>query len=314
MNYYYELDLFRSIITLFVVLNHIGDLFIINSGNVNLANFFRVCLRISVPCFVMLSGALVLSNAQNSNYKKFFSKSIKKVIYPAILATLFYSLFYYLFNPKNIFNNLSTWILYFIQHGFFYGVSHLWFINMLLILYLFVPWLIRLALNKEQLFSYIAIFLCGLSLIVNSLWMHIWEVIFLMYLSYFMIGYIILKNKKYINLRISILAFLFVEYKLYIFYLGNVEYPSYFNFYMMLSAVSFFCIFNCIKLPENDFIKMISKESYYIYLVHAFFLICLHKIFSKLCFGLVSSPLYIIILFFSIIFCSHVFCKKIMFR
>lgn len=44
--------------------------------------------RFAVPCFLMLSGAFILDNESNLNYKAFYSKSFSKVGVPTIVFSL----------------------------------------------------------------------------------------------------------------------------------------------------------------------------------------------------------------------------------
>lgn len=45
------------------------------NNNVLFACIFNVITRIAVPCFVMLSGAFLISNDKNKNYKYLYSLS-----------------------------------------------------------------------------------------------------------------------------------------------------------------------------------------------------------------------------------------------
>lgn len=72
-------DLLRIIATFAVILIHV-NVYISGLNNISLVDyntqsFINVITRFSVPCFVMMSGAFILSNRDNAEYKKFYAKS-----------------------------------------------------------------------------------------------------------------------------------------------------------------------------------------------------------------------------------------------
>lgn len=82
-------DLLRIISTISVVLIHVNAT-VANSNNISLVGFnicslINIITRFSVPCFVMLSGAFILNNEKNADYKHFYAKSFYKIGIPLII-------------------------------------------------------------------------------------------------------------------------------------------------------------------------------------------------------------------------------------
>lgn len=76
-------DLLRIISTFAVVLIHVNAN-VADSNNISLVGFnfcslINIITRFSVPCFVMLSGAFILNNEKNADYKHFYAKSFYKI-------------------------------------------------------------------------------------------------------------------------------------------------------------------------------------------------------------------------------------------
>lgn len=86
----YNYDLLRILSTVAVVLIHVNAHYFngtMNTGSpINLIeNFINIITRFSVPCFVMISGAFLLHNEKNMDYKKFYSKTFYKTVIPFII-------------------------------------------------------------------------------------------------------------------------------------------------------------------------------------------------------------------------------------
>lgn len=78
-------DLLRIISTFAVVLIH-ANATIANDYNIsllgyNIQSFVNVITRFSVPCFVMLSGAFILSNTKNADYKSFMQNHFIRLVF-----------------------------------------------------------------------------------------------------------------------------------------------------------------------------------------------------------------------------------------
>ena len=143
-------DLLRIASTIAVVLIHISSDFLSASFEYNIGNYGFVFSgnliaafvldtlpRFAVPCFVMLSGAFILDNKNNKDFKKFYRKSLKNIGVPAIIFSLLYTVYNLL---KKIMNGKMSelWQPFFnlLCGRPFY---HMWYLYMLLGLYLITP-------------------------------------------------------------------------------------------------------------------------------------------------------------------------------
>lgn len=82
-----NLDVLRVISSFMVVLIHVSAIYVstnINNYNYDfkIGNFFDSISRISVPLFVMISGAFLINNEKNKNFNYFMRKTIKKIVVP----------------------------------------------------------------------------------------------------------------------------------------------------------------------------------------------------------------------------------------
>lgn len=103
--------------------------------------------RFVVPCFLLISGAFLLSNDKNAEWGNFYKKSFRKLGIPLLLISIVYVLYYYARNIWYLYSKtyekiswtepLLNWLK---------GIlgKHLWYMYMLVVLYLLVPWLIRM--------------------------------------------------------------------------------------------------------------------------------------------------------------------------
>ena len=85
-----ELDFLRSFACFLVIVIHVSADFVVdNINNYNfqftIGNFFDSISRISVPIFVMLSGAFILGNGHNSDYFRFYNTSVCDMLLSLII-------------------------------------------------------------------------------------------------------------------------------------------------------------------------------------------------------------------------------------
>ena len=83
-------DLLRIISTFAVILIHVNAFYISKmtdyaSNLYWIGSAINIVTRFSVPCFVMLSGAFLLSNPKNKDYKTFYKKTFSKIFLPFAL-------------------------------------------------------------------------------------------------------------------------------------------------------------------------------------------------------------------------------------
>lgn len=151
-------DLLRIVSTVAVLLIHIGSDFLNASFEYNIENYGFVfegnliitfmldsLPRFAVPCFVMLSGAFILDNKSNKDFKRFYSKSFRNIGIPTIVFSLLYTAYHLLKKITNA-KMSELWYPFFnlLCGRPFY---HMWYLYMLLGLYLLTPVILTLEEN-----------------------------------------------------------------------------------------------------------------------------------------------------------------------
>lgn len=133
----------RIISTFAVVLIHVNAN-VADSNNISLFGFnicslINIITRFSVPCFVMLSGAFILSNERNADYKHFYAKSFYKIGIPLII----FSFLMLIISEVSAIMKGTGYIepVLSLLKGNFYNY---WFMFMLVGLYFLVPIVIRI--------------------------------------------------------------------------------------------------------------------------------------------------------------------------
>ncbi len=152
-------DLLRILSAFAVIMLHVSDVFLqTDDMKVPTNCHFLIMLlhhfaRFSVPCFFMLSGAFVLADERNADYKYFYKKSFKNIGITSVIFCVLYVIYsiaklmagvfilkmhgtdHVLPGLISVFKNIVAGSPYY----------HLWYLFTLLGLYLAVPFVIRLA-------------------------------------------------------------------------------------------------------------------------------------------------------------------------
>lgn len=208
-------DLLRIISAFAVVMIHVNATITTNLDisllDWSLGSFINTITRFSVPCFVMLSGALLLNNKKNMNYSYFYRKSFYKIGIPLCVFTLFSFLFSVctaLVNKKSLIDVFKAYL-----SGDF---NNYWFMFMLIGLYFLVPVIIRIK-ETVKFRTYCVFAVCWMVLACISQATSVYSVsyslgIIFSFVSYFVIGDIICEMQKkikhpYICIVISLLLF-----------------------------------------------------------------------------------------------------------
>ncbi len=217
-------DLLRIICAISVIVIHVSNKYLKAYTNSNIFGevynrgiivscMYNVLTRFAVPCFFMLSGAFLLSNNKNKNYKAFYKKSFNNIGIHGIIFSVIY--FIYCFIKAIllvIIKNKSIDTIYTIGiSGLIKGapIYHMWYLYSLIGIYLLVPVVIRLKddIGEKNFFrlSIIFLILSCISFNTSSHFLY-WDIgLSFEYLAYFMIGYIIRIKSKDKNIIKSIL-------------------------------------------------------------------------------------------------------------
>lgn len=170
---------------------------------------FFALTKISVPLFVMVSGALLIPKEES--YRTFFTKRVIHVLIPWIFWTIL-SVLWQVSSGQLSPNSFHDWIS--LVHVTFF--TQYWFIPMLFTLYLLTPLFHLFAVNakKGDLLYIVIIWFLAVSLVpsITALTgIHIFNTanIFLQYSGYYLLGYM-LRGLKYEKQAVRNIFILFI--------------------------------------------------------------------------------------------------------
>lgn len=281
-----ELDCLRTIACFLVIVIHVSADFVVdNIEQYNLqftaGNLFDSLSRISVPLFVMLSGAFILQNNFNNNYGLFYKKSFNKILIPTFIWGIFYTIFNAIYLPKLSLLQHFDFKYFSLVEAWLSGVPHyhLWYIFSTIGLYIITPVLINLKNDiGEHKFFKLSILILILNIIIAANSSLYWMIEFTIYIGYFMLGYTLknysrnnrfnIKLSYLISLASILLIFILTEYfAKYNLFNKTLYFYKYLSPFVSIGAVFCFLTFLNIKMKYNYF-ENLSNHSFHIYLIH----------------------------------------------
>ncbi len=153
MKRYIQFDILRIIAVFAVIMLHVSaSRFWVSfpSYEWEVLNVYDSLSRWGVPIFVMISGALFLDSNKPFSIKKLYGKNIVRIL----CALVFWSVIYQLYRT-----NADTTLWQFVS-GVIKGPVHLWFLKMLLGLYVVIPVLRLIVVDRKiELYFLIIAFL-----------------------------------------------------------------------------------------------------------------------------------------------------------
>lgn len=262
--------------------------------NSNLEHYISVsirnCMTWAVPCFVMISGALLLGNGKPVEYKKIFSKYIPRMIIAIVVFTI-------LFRIIDIFIfNWSFGISFFtecVKEIFTDGSwSHMWYLYMMIAIYIMLPVFKKIteSSNNKDILYLLVVYGVFLSVVptiesIGSLSVGFYITVFSVYPFYFFAGYAInngiIKIKKSLSIVIILFSALVMVLLTIISDIKSLyEVHSFLtNYSFVLTAIAslaIFALFSQIDFDRNKVLfkvaDIISRCSFGIYLIHMIFL------------------------------------------
>lgn len=275
-------DILRALACISIILLHISSVYYGKSINdykmTNrtwyLSYIINGLTRYAVPVFVMLSGAFQISNSKNKNYQYYYKKIFLKVCLPTFFFGVMYSCYSFIMGQK-----IDCVLANFLKGNPYY---HMWYLYMIFGLYFLTPFIIRILENvKISLIG--AFMLCFIITISGIYTSHFfsWDIGYSMsYMGYYIIGYIIFKNRKRRkgSIRFICIGFLIelmtscLSVYLYINGLINmldIKVLDPLSPITYIASVFIFTGFSGLKIEKNNVFSRISKYSLYIYLWHA---------------------------------------------
>ncbi len=149
-----QYDLLRILCALAVVMLHVSSTYIGGLTGMRQfgaeilpdAGFTCLCnsnVRFAVPCFVMISGAMIMCRPQNKDYGSFYQKTFHNIGIPTLVFSAFYLILRIIFlnmDGKAAGEIAETIFLSAIKGNPYY---HMWYLYMMLVVYALVPIALR---------------------------------------------------------------------------------------------------------------------------------------------------------------------------
>lgn len=284
-NRLYYMDYLRFISVICIIGIHASDILVQNSKHFSIQWWYTIILqvivRIGLPIFFMMSGALLLNSKEESLFH-FYVKRFSKVAIPFIAYSFFYLfIFHYkwsLFRP----NNLVQGLLDILKGPVFY---HLWFVYTLLGLYVIAPFLkamLQSLSNKMLINLMIAILILrciSIYIPVTGISLGITNYVFDNWVMYFISGYMLTRDfgEKFNKTVYGLGCVSFVFTIIIICYIPQFS-PNLFDLsptmVLMTAAIFLFFKKNNHNFPKEgilySIISFANKYSYSTYLIHTF--------------------------------------------
>lgn len=300
-------DALRLIAIISVVMIHVlaeyRDVYVGNNSlYYGIITFFDSLTRTGVPIFFMITGAFMLSRKDKLQYSEFLKKRLPKLCIPFFLI----SIIYYIYN--GIINNTTLSILEFIQQFTSSGgvKYHFWFMYIIIIIYLFIPFFKVLVQNlkKQDLRNLIlVIFILGNVLRTINLFTSKMDVILFtgftlndlitytnyVFLGYYLYTYEVKEKTRKVFCLLGILSILLLPLADAIYIDGMREdvLVTANSIFPFAPAIAIFLLFkhnyDKWKVPNiiDTLTQKIAPLTFYIYMTHVMIMEILEKALSK---------------------------------
>ncbi len=285
----FSFDILRVVAMCMVIIVHVSNVYSRSYGFIGDGSFivslgFNTISRISVPIFLMISGALLLDRKFNKT--KYFKRLVK-----FILLIVIWDIIYLIWE----------WLYLGVTYDHLYKLlfepyrAHLLYLYTILILYAIQP-LLKLMLDKSNntvkfLLLFIWFALSSLS-IVNLTIANVFTIF--SYIGFFIVGkylYDFIKNNnlKKFNILWILIIIVCILISMYLNYTYSHKYNMFYNFFfayrtpfIILASVSFFILVvsNYTKNSIPKIIEVLSNVSLGVYLIHGIFLDVTIKMFN----------------------------------
>lgn len=303
----YSFDILRVISMVMVIIIHVSNVYSRSFGVISNKSFFISLIfntfsRVSVPIFLMISGALLLN--REFNLKKYLKRLFKFIIL-IVVWDIIYLVWEYLYLGVT-YNNLYKLI-------FEPYRAHLWFLYTILILYALQPILRKILLKSNNIIK-IILLIIWILFSTGSMISHTLAQYFTLfsYIGFFVLGkylYDYVKNKDLIKYNILLIITMIICFTISIIlnYKSSIKYNMFYNLYfayrtpfIIISSFAFYTLIisNYRKDDLNKLIMKLSDLSLGVYLIHGIFLDITVKMFLYPSINsLIGIPIFTIIIF-----------------
>lgn len=273
-------DYLRVISMFMVIIVHVSNVYsrsygVISDWNYIVSLIFNTISRVSVPIFLMISGALLLD--RKFDFQKYWKRIVKFFLLIVVWDSIY--LYWEYFYLGNLYEPLYKLLFEPFR-------AHLWFLYTIIILYLLQP-IMKIVLDKcNKTMKYI---LLGIWVVFSTLSLFnstIANVFTLFsYMGYFIVGKYIydfvkqhVKEKHNNPLMIIMVICMIVSISLN--FLFSLKYDNFYNLFfayrtpfIMIASMAFFAFVVTNYKKENPkLLEVLSEGSLGVYLIHGIFL------------------------------------------
>ena len=238
-----------------------------------------------VPCFVMITGALLLDKNKELSIKKVLKKYVLRILE----ALLFCCVIFIIYDTVVHKEPIGLYMIIEMISDFFLGNSwsHLWYLYLLIGIYLLLP-IYKIITNNasDKLIKYLlCIYFLFLSLIpmleVFGIHIAFYIMVSSIYPFYLFFGYAlhheIISIKRYQSLLMFVLSSLCIIL-LTIFNQENSYYSfepllnNYSSIFVVIQSIGIFSLVDSIKWKKSTWVKKVDALTFGVYLVHMIFI------------------------------------------
>lgn len=245
------------------------------------------CMMWAVPCFIMVTGALLLQMEKRITYRKLFSKYILRAFAALVLFSMLFRIFdIYMDGETFGISSLGQGIIEIFTGS---GWSHLWYLYLLIGLYLLLPFYKKIVLlsSENELRYLLCIYVIFLSLLplfqLGNIFPGFYIHVSTIYPFYLFLGYAlymgILKPGRIFSLGMIIAGTVCIAVLTYIRWNSDLaqmeQFWGYSSIFVILQAAGIFCLLKNANEMKNAILKKILEKldqcSFGIYLIHMMF-------------------------------------------
>ncbi|MFS0674980.1 acyltransferase [Ornithinibacillus sp. 179-J 7C1 HS] len=279
------ITLLRATTMIFVLLIHITAAMLSQELSVTwwVGNFFDGISRFSVPVYLMISGALLLS--KDEPIKTFFHKRMSKIMIPFLFWVSFYVVWYHVKDLSSL--SVGTFIREWLSDGSYY---HLWFLFTIIGLYLTIPILRKVTQQSDIKIAIYFVVIWFVATAISGLFSHFAGYshgfrldMFKGFTGYLLLGYILTKIEitpiiERIAYILGSIGLFFTLYGTYIYKLENGSFTGFWygnlTFTTIFVALAVFVFFKqrFKNYQPGKLVNKMSEASFGIFLIHPFIL------------------------------------------
>lgn len=272
------------VVTIHVAANYIGLNYTDGRAAWLSANFYEAIARSSVPLFVMISGALLLSNKKDIDYSFFLKKRVSKILIPLVAWSFIYYCYQVFVRQWIEEFSITEFIKLFLNNDI---SVHFWFMYMILGLYFTTP-IVKIFIQhaRRKDVEYFLLLWFYASVIVKFMEFH-YELAFNIelfhvtnYIGYFVLGYYLATYPQNvwwtrIGYAFALIGFVSTFFLTYYFTVSHQGEPQLFWYEyhspnVVLAAIGVFLIFKHLfsKRKIGPILGAANNLSFGIYLLH----------------------------------------------